>query len=108
MVQDRQYVTLDDHGVMRVGANRVMLDGIAWGYMDGYSAETIQQMYPSATVEEVYGAIAFYLANKAEVDAYLKGQEETFDRLRAESLRHPSPVVQRLRDVAASRAKERV
>ncbi|WP_242049220.1 MULTISPECIES: hypothetical protein [Nostocales] len=31
------------------------------------------------TLEQVYGAIAFYLANRAEIDAYLAAEEAAFD-----------------------------
>ena len=103
MIEIKTYVRMDEHGVMRVGNTRVMLDGVVYGYVQGLSAETIQQQYPSLTLEEVYGAIAAYLANKAEVEDYLKRQDAIWERERAFSEKQSSPVLQRLRALKAER-----
>ena len=47
------YVRKDDHGVLRVGETRVMLDSVVAGFHQGHSAETIAQQYPALTLEEV-------------------------------------------------------
>jgi hypothetical protein len=52
------------------------------------------------SLEEVYGAIAYYLANRDEVDHYLSRQDRLWDRARQSSAQNPSPVVQRLRALA--------
>jgi uncharacterized protein (DUF433 family) len=52
-------VTIDEHGVMRVGATHVMLDSVLASFHAGSTAETIAQEYPSLSLEEVYGAIAY-------------------------------------------------
>ena len=91
------YVRLDEHGVMRVGKTRVMLDSVVVAFQQGHSSETIQQQYPALTLEEVYGAIAYYLANQDEIDRYLKRQSEIWNDLRAKSGQESNPVVQRLR-----------
>ncbi len=49
-----------------------MLDSIVASFEQGYSAETIQQQYPALSLEEVYGAIAWYPANAGEVSQYLE------------------------------------
>ncbi len=91
------YVRSDEHGVMRVGKTRVMLDSVVVAFQQGHSPETIQQQYPALTLEEVYGAVAHYLANQDEVDRYLKRQSEIWNDLRAKSGQGSNPVVQRLR-----------
>lgn len=101
MQTPKSYVRQDDHGVMRVARTRVMLDSVVAAFQQGHSAETIQQQYPTLTLEEVYGAIAFYLANQDEVDAYLRRQGEVWNREREKASEHASPVVQRLRSHAA-------
>jgi len=35
------------------------------------SAESMVESYPALTLEQVHGALAFYLANQKEIDAYL-------------------------------------
>ena len=41
----------------------------------GDSQETIRQNFSSLTLEQVYGAIAFYLAHEQEVDANIREGE---------------------------------
>jgi uncharacterized protein (DUF433 family) len=96
-----EYVSTDEHGVMRVGQTRVMLDSVIASFIDGCSAETIVQQYPSLLLEEVYGAIAFYLGNRALVDGYLARQDDVWKKARETAGRSASPVVARLRAEAA-------
>ena len=91
------YVRTDEHGVMRVAGTRVMLDSVIACYQQGHSPETIRQQYPALTLEQVYGAIAYYLAHQAQVDDYLRRQDALWQQLRREADRQPAPVVRRLR-----------
>ena len=95
------YVTTDEHGVMRIGQTRVMLDSVLASFHEGCSAETIAQQYPSLSLEEVYGAIAFYLGHSDIVDAYLVRQDIVWRRERQAAERSASPVVAKLRAEAA-------
>jgi uncharacterized protein (DUF433 family) len=97
MTSDKAYVELDENGVYRIGKTRVMLDSLVAAFHQGHSPETIKQQYPALTLEEVYGSIAYYLAHVAEVDAYLKRQDEVWEHWKARSEAQPSAVVQRLR-----------
>ena len=57
---------------------RVSLDSIVYSFKAGDSPETIRQNFSSLTLEQVYGAIAFYLAHEQEVDSNIReGEEET-------------------------------
>jgi uncharacterized protein (DUF433 family) len=86
----RQYVEQCD-GDYYVSGGRVLLDGLVYGWMGGQSAETIAQSFPVLTLEEVYGAIAFYLGHRDEVDAYLKQREADFaSRYRAAREQDPA------------------
>ncbi|WP_068814962.1 DUF433 domain-containing protein [Phormidesmis priestleyi] len=62
-----------------VEGTRISLDSIVYAFRDGSSPETIVQSFPLLTLEQVYGAIAFYLANRAEIDAYLEAEEAEFN-----------------------------
>jgi uncharacterized protein (DUF433 family) len=97
MSKAESYVQYDEQGVMRVSHTRVMLDSIVAGFEQGHSPETLQQQYPALSLEEVYGAITYYLAHKDEVEAYLKRQDEQWSSWRATSKADPSPVMERLR-----------
>jgi hypothetical protein len=51
--------------------------------MAGYSPEEIEAAFPAVTLEEVHGAIAFYLANRVEVEATFSEDERELERLRS-------------------------
>ena len=97
MQQSRSYVRTDEYGVMRVGTSRVMLDSVVAGFQQGHSPETIQQQYPALSLEEVYGAITWYLAHTKEAEEYLARQATVWDREREKAARRPNLVLQRLR-----------
>jgi uncharacterized protein (DUF433 family) len=94
------YVCTDEHGVMRVCETRVMLDSVVAAFQQGHSPETIQQQYPALTLEQAYGAIAYYLANRDEVHRYLERQGEVWRQTRERAAERASPVVERLREQA--------
>lgn len=94
---DQSYTRRDEHGVLRVGQTQVMLDSVIAAFQQGHSPETIRQQYPSLKLEEVYGAITYYLAHPAEVDAYLRQQQEIWDHWQSLSQQRQNPVVERLR-----------
>ncbi len=77
---NKDYVELKE-GAYRVGGTRVSLDSVVYGFQDGASPECIQQSFPALTLEQVYGAIAFYLANKDAIDQYLVEGEKEFKEL---------------------------
>jgi uncharacterized protein (DUF433 family) len=105
MQPGKTYVRQDEHGVLRVGDTRVMLDSVIAAFHLGHSAETIVQQFPALSLEAVYGAITYYLANQADVDQYLRNQGDVWKQWREKAHAAESPVVQRLRDLA-TRARE--
>jgi uncharacterized protein (DUF433 family) len=66
----KDYVKYVD-GVYRVGDTRVSLDSIVYLFREGMSAESMVESYPALTLEQVHGALAFYLGNQKEIDQYL-------------------------------------
>ena len=63
---------MGDDGVCRVGGTRVRLDTVITAFNQGSAAEEIQLKYPSLRLTDIYGVLAYYLWNQAEVDAYLR------------------------------------
>jgi uncharacterized protein (DUF433 family) len=95
---NKQYVENID-GVYRLAGTRVSLDSIVYAFWRGQTAESIAQSFPVLTLEQVYGALTFYLANKSEVDAYLEEAKAEFEALR-EAAREQDPMLyQKLADV---------
>jgi uncharacterized protein (DUF433 family) len=97
MIGSKIYVQQDPDGALRVGTLGVSLDSVVIAFQEGHSAETIQQLYPILTLEQVYGAIAFYLANRDEVARYLERQDRLWEQAREAAESAPSPVIARLR-----------
>lgn len=84
-------------GSYRVVGSRVCLDSIVYCFREGLSAESIGESFPTLTLEQVYGAIAFYLANQPMVDEYLREGERLSDELQAESRQRNANLITRLR-----------
>jgi uncharacterized protein (DUF433 family) len=61
-----------------IEGTRISLDSLVYAFRRGLSPESIVQSFPLLTLEQVYGAITFYLANRAEIDAYLTSEEAAF------------------------------
>ena len=66
----REYVEKRSGGYYLIGS-RVGLESVIQEFLEGASPETIVDDFPSLMLEQVYGAITFYLANREEIDAYL-------------------------------------
>ena len=84
------YVERRDDGYAVTGS-RVSLDSIVYAFVSGESAESISQAFPVLTLEQVYGAITFYLAHRDEIDRYLEQQRRDFDTAR-ETARDSDPM----------------
>lgn len=104
MPEQKQYLTTDEHGVIHVGQTRVQLEGVILPFLDGTSPEEIQRTYPSLSLEDVYGTITYYLANRVEADEYFRRQDADWAAARAEQDRNPPPAIRRLRELAKAQS----
>lgn len=75
----------DSDGVIRVAGTRVTLDTIIAAFSDGATAEEIAQQYPVVNLPDIYAVIAFYLANRSEIEAYLLQRRALADQIRREN-----------------------
>jgi uncharacterized protein (DUF433 family) len=98
-----EYVQRTSEGGWRIAGTRVSLDSVVQAYWEGKSPESIVEEFPSLSSELVYGAIAFYLRNKSEVDRYLASQADTWRNVERVSDDRNRPLLARLR---ARRAAE--
>lgn len=75
---NKQYVEQRDQGYW-VSDSRVSLESVIFAFLDGLSPETITaECFPVLTLEQVYGAITYYLSHCAEVGVYLQQVEAGF------------------------------
>ncbi|MDZ7956704.1 MAG: DUF433 domain-containing protein [Aulosira sp. DedQUE10] len=87
----KQYIEQRDKGYW-IGETRISLDSVVYSFLNGESPESIAQNFPLLSLEQVYGAITFYLANRELVDAYLKAGEAEFEKLQ-QSFREKNPLL---------------
>jgi uncharacterized protein (DUF433 family) len=79
---EAQYVDKHDGGYW-ISGTRVSLDSVVIAFLEGLSPETIvAECFPVLTLEQAYGAIAYYLAHQSEIDVYLKEADAEFEVLR--------------------------
>lgn len=64
-------------GGYRVAGSRVSLASIVHEFRHGATPEAIAEAFPVLTLEQVYGAIAFYLAHRNERDRLLAAEERS-------------------------------
>jgi len=84
---DRQFVEQRDEGFYLVGS-RVPLACVVREFHTGQSPEAIRWAFPTLSLEQVYGAITFYLGHTDEVDNDIAARERIED---AFSETHPAP-----------------
>ncbi len=107
-MMETQYVEKRDGGYWITGT-RVSLDSVVIAFLDGLSPETIVgECFPVLTLEQVYGAIAYYLNHQTEIDAYLQQADAEFEALRQKA-RNADPqfyekLMQARRELLTSRA----
>lgn len=92
----QDYVERRDGGFYITGT-RIALDGIVHAFMNGSSPESILRSFPLiGSLERVYGAITFYLANQAAVQQYLDDQEKLWFEFEAKQTQLPHSLTEKL------------
>jgi uncharacterized protein (DUF433 family) len=92
----KEYVTMADDAY-RVTGTRISLDSLVYLFREGLPAESMVESLPTLTLEQVHGALAFYLAHQKEVDAYLAAGEKADDEQQSESGRSNAELIAKLR-----------
>ena len=69
----------------RIAGTRFSVQQVAVLHKEGLSAQEIVNEYEFLTLAQVYAALAYYYANREEIESYLAEEEAEYDRLVAES-----------------------
>lgn len=72
----------EEGGAVRVGDTRILFVLVARAFEDGASPEQIAQDYPTVSLAEAYGAIAYYLRHRVEGQEMIRAYERAGDELR--------------------------
>ncbi|MGH9618904.1 MAG: DUF433 domain-containing protein [Bryobacteraceae bacterium] len=62
-----------------IAGSRVPIDRVIWEYRNGEEPETIRSHYPTLSLEQVNGAIAFYQRHKEEVERTMEVRRRAED-----------------------------
>ena len=71
----------DEHGAIRIGKTRVLLELVIHAYYIGETPESIVDSYPTLTTSDVYAVIGYYLANRGDIDAYMRQRDAQADQI---------------------------
>lgn len=89
-VNEQIPIRADEHGRLRVGNTRVLLDLVIYAYWRGETPETITASYPTLSLDDVYLALGYYLRHRQDIDAYLHEQEaEAAENRQSDETAHP-------------------
>src|SRR5260370_24810335 len=84
------------NGEYYIAGARVSLDSIVYEFLNGASPEAIQHSFSALTLEQVYGGITFYLANRTEIDRDLEEADPDLENLRLKARNKQPPLHQKL------------
>jgi uncharacterized protein (DUF433 family) len=102
-----KYVEERDGGYY-VAGTRISLDSVVFAFNRGASPESIYRSFPLiGSLENVYGAITFYLAHKDTVESYLRDQERLSLESAATQTPLPESLSRKLRQAREEAPRER-
>ena len=99
----QHYVDQHDGGYWIAGT-RVSLDSVVSAFLEGLSPESIADSFETLTLEQVFGALAYYLKHRPEIDVYLQQSEADFDEV-CHRLREAHPLLCQKLEAARQRTE---
>jgi uncharacterized protein (DUF433 family) len=107
MVGDERYLDVHAPNDVRIKGTRVGIEQLLSAYLAGNLPEEIAVEFPSVTLEQIHGVIAWYLRNRNEADAYLAEWLSEARRVRhAQTERPQAAVIERLRKLVEARVAQ--
>jgi uncharacterized protein (DUF433 family) len=68
-------------GRLRINGTRITVNQLVVWYKQGYAPEEIVDQYPHLTLAQVYTSLAYYHANREEIESDLAAEKMEADRL---------------------------
>jgi len=94
------FISEDD---IKIKGHRLGIDNVLFYFLEGYTPEEIQAVYPDLSLEKIYATITYYLRNKQEIDAYLLRLNNWRETRYQEALKNPSPQREKMRKIKQQR-----
>jgi uncharacterized protein (DUF433 family) len=99
----KEYLDFLDPLDIRIKGSRVGLDDVVYAFRQGATPDEIAARYPSLTLEQIFGALTYYLRHRAKVDDYVTQLDAWRQERRQTTRQNPPPVAQRLRAAQTTR-----
>lgn len=99
------FLAQDGYGYIHLAGHHIGLRHVVELYTEGYTPEMLHEHFPTIPLALVHKAIAFYLENRTEVDAYVRQSREAVDRQAAGPQQGPDAAELRRR-MQAQQSKE--
>jgi uncharacterized protein (DUF433 family) len=98
------YLEIHSSDDVRIKGTRVGIEHLLSAYLSGAQPEEIAIEFPTVTLEQIHGVLAYYLGHRDKIDAYLQRWRDGARQSRAaQAMEAPPTVVQRLRTLAEQR-----
>lgn len=88
----------DEHGSIRIGNTRVLLELVIRAYQGGLSAEQIAERFDTLELADIHAVLAYYLNHQAQIEDYLRRRQAEAEevRQRIEAALPPRPTREEL------------
>ena len=100
----KEYVEQREGGYYITGS-RVSLGSVVYAFLRGESPEDIAESFPAISLEQAFGAVTFYLANREMIDRFLEDEKAEFAHLREEARRNSPALYARLETARRTTSK---
>jgi uncharacterized protein (DUF433 family) len=106
-MQLEDYFDFIEPNIIRLKGHRIFMEHIIGRWLNGRSPEQIVQELPTLELEEVYGAVTYYLHNTASVDTYLERARNSGEEQMRAADANPDAVTLRLHELKERQRQER-
>jgi uncharacterized protein (DUF433 family) len=72
----------DEHGSIRIGNTRVLLELVIRAYQSGLTAEQIAERFETLELADVHAVLAYYLRHRSEVEGYMQRRQAEAEEIR--------------------------
>jgi uncharacterized protein (DUF433 family) len=87
---------------IRLKGHRIGIESVLYEYIHrAQTPEEIAEHFPTLSLEQIYATILYYLHHQEEIHAYLTAWIEHGRRMREEQERNPTPLMLKIRKLAA-------
>ena len=65
----------DEHGSIRIGNTRVLLELVIRAYQSGLNAEQIAERFDTVELADIHAVVAYYLRHRLEIEDYMRRRQ---------------------------------